>query len=32
MITGVLLTHAFLSRPEGGDWEYKIFAVGHGWL
>lgn len=32
MFARVLLTHATVGRPVGGDWEYVLWAVGTGLL
>jgi hypothetical protein len=29
---GILTTHATIGRPKGGDHEYLLWAIGHGWL
>ena len=31
-LAGVLLTHAYAGRPQGGDWEYHLYAIGLGYL
>jgi hypothetical protein len=32
VIAGVLLTHATTGRPPHGDYEYVLWAIGHGHL